>query len=385
VQADLDGDFGSNKYRVGVQIKSGAFVPDGTTTLGSVIQIVERKADGTVDSTTTCTTDTVQAGTVTSCGSGPFFSTPGDTVELTQLSAPAGLVVDPTVITLPVCTDPIPQFGCLVGDQTFTDNGLPPAAADDTADVLTGEAVDVPVLANDELNDAPVTDLQISSAPAHGTATIEPPVTTTSTTLRADADGPSTPVVHYVPDPGYVGPDVLQYTVSTANGSATGTLSISVAAPPPTAADDHASTKQGHSVTVDVTANDDAMGGGALAIDSVGKPAHGTARIQGTHVVYTPADGFAGADEFSYVVSTPFGTAEATVTVTVIAAPSTTSAAPTSTPPPATTTPADTSSSGLSSTGTDSNELITLGGGLLLVGGAASVGGRRRRRPRRAH
>jgi hypothetical protein len=374
-----------------VQVKSGAFVPSGTTTFGSVVQIVERQPDGTVDTTSTCTTDTAGSGTVSYCPI-PFFSTPGDTVELTQLSAPAGLVVDPTVITLPVCTNPIPipVLGCPLGDEIFTDNGVPPDAANDTGEVLTAGTVDIPVLENDDLHDAPITDMQISSPPVHGTATVVPPVTTPPTTTAAapgqevPAVGPSTPVVHYVPEPGYVGPDVLQYTVSTANGSATGTVTINVLAPPPTAANDRASTTEGHSVTVDVTANDDAMGGGALTVDSVGNPAHGTARLDGSDVVYNPGNGFVGTDRFSYVVATPFGTDTATVTVRVIAAP--TSTPPSTTPPTTATPPAPqgNGSGGLSSTGTDSRGMITVGGGLLLAGGAASMGGRRRR-PRRAH
>jgi hypothetical protein len=381
---DIQADFGSTKYRVGVQIKSGAYVPDGTTTIGSVVQIVEKQADGTIDDTSTCTTDTAGTDTVSYCPN-LFASTPGDSVEITQVSAPDGLVIDPTLLTLPPCTDPIVESWCFAGDQLFTDNGLPPEAANDEDDVLTGGTVDIPVLENDDLHGAPITDVQITGGPEHGTASVVPPVTppaAAAADAQAAAAGPSTPVVRYVPDAGYVGPDTLQYTVTTANGSATGSVAISVLAPPPTAHDDRASTTEGHPVTVHVTANDDAAGGGALRVDSVGNPADGTVRIKGHDVVYTPDAGFVGTDQFTYAVETDFGTDTGTVTVRVVAAPTTTE--PTSTPP-STTTPAapSTGTGAVASTGTDSEALVTLGGGLLFAGGVATAGGRRRRR--RAH
>ena len=374
----LAGDFGIQKFRVGVQIKTGAYVPAGTTTMGSVIRVVETQADGTVDLDSTCTTVTADTTvpTTTYCDIVPGFNG-SDTITLTQLSAPAGLTVDPTPQQAPPCTDSISVGGiggfCSGSDKIFTDNGLAPQASDDADDVRTGGTVDIPALANDDLHGAPLTGFQITSAPQHGTATV---IGGPAPLVRAAAAAaaPATPVIRYVPAAGYVGPDTLRYTITTANGSATGTVSITVLAPPPTAAADRATTTEGSPVTIDVTANDDARGGGTLRIASVGDPAHGTARRSGTGVVYTPAAGFVGTDRFTYTVATDSGTATATVTVTV-------RRAVTASPTP---TPTDSGSSGVANTGTDAAGLLTVAGGLLLAGGAATAAGGRRPR-RRAH
>jgi LPXTG-motif cell wall-anchored protein len=153
-------------------------------------------------------------------------------------------------------------------------------------------------------------------------------------------------------------------------------VSITVAAPPPTAAPDSASTRSGTAVVIDVAANDDANGGGALTVASVGDPAHGTATIRGGEVVYTPAADFVGTERFDYSVSTAYGTATATVTVAVAAADVSSPPAP----------PADTDTdAGVANTGTDSGQLLDLAAGLLLAGGVAVATGRRRRPIRRDH
>jgi hypothetical protein len=147
-------------------------------------------------------------------------------------------------------------------------------------------------------------------------------------------------------------------------------VTVTVTAPPPTAKNDHAHTKSGQAVTIDVLANDNANGGGTLELKSFGTPAHGTVTRDGDALVYTPADTFVGTDTFPYTVSTPFGTATATVTVTVTApvAPSTSTSTPA--------TPA--------STGADVEQGLEIGAGLLLLGAAATAVGRRRARGRHA-
>jgi hypothetical protein len=71
----------------------------------------------------------------------------------------------------------------------------------------------------------------------------------------------------------------------------------------------------------DVLANDSDPDNDAIAIASVGSPAHGTATLAGSRIVYTPAAGYVGADTFSYTIRDPAGlTATATVSVTVVTA-----------------------------------------------------------------
>jgi len=210
--------------------------------------------------------------------------------------------------------------------------------------------VDVNVLANDDSAGAPLT-LTVNSDPAHGTATVDASPLAAKISPAVAAIGPN---ITYTPDPGFLGTDAFTYKIETANGSAIATVSIDVIAPPPTAVDDTATTTSGTAVTVHVTANDSANGGGALALNSVGTPAHGAAVIDGTDVIYTPADGFLGTDHFGYEIKTAYGTADATVTVTVTGA-------------------------GVANTGTPTEQLVGWGAGLLLTGGLVTAVGRRRR------
>ena len=391
-QANVAPDYGFQKVRVGVQVKSGAWVPPGTTTAGTKITITETGAAN--PGVTTCTTDAstqVAGSTATYCTtftqqalverlqaagmqpdltvrpsppgvpSDEFYTVfSGDTVTITQSSVNANLVTDPTTGTVPPCETTSPPF-CdpAETDYIFDDNGLPPTAAPNSATVLTGHSVTVKVLANDQTHGAPAT-LDSVSKPAHGTAVISGGTTTVSAAAVAGQQAASTAQqIVYTPAAGFVGTDSFRYTMSTPNGRSTATLTIRVLAPPPTAHDDTATTTSGTAVSVNVLANDDAHGGGALSIKSVGDPAHGTAKIDGTRVVYTPAAGFTGTDSFTYTATTAYGTATATVTVTV-------------TSPP------------LANTGGPDADLAELGALLLLTGGAASVAGRRRRRAEHA-
>lgn len=82
---------------------------------------------------------------------------------------------------------------------------------------------------------------------------------------------------------------------------------------PTKAVDDTATTGQGTPVSVPVLANDKAT---AATVSGVGKPNHGTAKISGNRVIYTPDPSFAGTDSFTYTITTACGTSTARVTVT---------------------------------------------------------------------
>jgi len=88
----------------------------------------------------------------------------------------------------------------------------------------------------------------------------------------------------------------------------------------PIAVADTASTSVGTSVAINVLANDsDPDAGDVLSITSVTAPAHGTAIVSTNDlVIYTPAPGFTGQDQFTYRISDGHGgIASATVTVAV--------------------------------------------------------------------
>jgi hypothetical protein len=177
--------------------------------------------------------------------------------------------------------------------------GWPPVAHDDTATTRRGTAVKIPVLGNDETHGAPAT-LAVAD-PGHGSAAVD------------------SGRVRYIPAPGFTGRDTFRYTLTTANGSSTATVSVEVTAPPQ-AQDDAATTAAGHAVTIDVLANDVRGTGGALTITTVGAPAHGSATVAGGQVNYEPADGWSGTDRFTYSVrDQDGGRSRATVVVRVTA------------------------------------------------------------------
>ena len=103
-------------------------------------------------------------------------------------------------------------------------------------------------------------------------------------------------------------------------GSATATVTVTVTGvnDGPVAVDDAATTAEDTAVSVTVLTNDSDLDGDTLAVSSVSVPAHGTAVIAGTSVLYTPALNYNGPDSFTYTVGdSNGGSATATVSVTV--------------------------------------------------------------------
>ncbi|MBI1297487.1 hypothetical protein GC175_21320 [bacterium] len=71
----------------------------------------------------------------------------------------------------------------------------------------------------------------------------------------------------------------------------------------PQLTNDTATTGEGESILINVLENDSDPDGQALTITSVSNPSHGTARIEGAQIRYTPNAGFNGQDSFIYTVS----------------------------------------------------------------------------------
>ena len=194
-----------------------------------------------------------------------------------------------------------------------------PTAYDDSAATTVGTAVVLDVLANDtDPNTAQQLVVQSTTAPAHGTVTVEP-------------DG----TLRYTPVAGYAGPDSFGYTVSDGTSTATASVTLTVTAGTPVAVDDSATTAADTAVTVDVLANDAASLPLSVVESSITTPvstpavgppgpAAGTATLNADDTItFTPYDGFVGTAAFTYNVTDGSSTAAtpATVRITVLNAP----------------------------------------------------------------
>lgn len=184
-----------------------------------------------------------------------------------------------------------------------------PLAADDNETTLEGNPVVVDVINNDF--DADDDELKIDSFTQGENGSV---------TLRGNGS------LRYTPESGFTGNDSFKYTITDGNGhTATATVSITVEAnqnpDPIVVQNDTATTPEDKGIVIDVLANDSA----GLTITSAGTAANGFVEvINGKSISYFPNSGFSGADSFTYNVKDVHGqTAQATVSVTVEAAPGT--------------------------------------------------------------
>jgi hypothetical protein len=146
-------------------------------------------------------------------------------------------------------------------------------------------------------------------------------VNATSTTrgiLNLMADG----TFSYTPEADYSGSDSFQYTVSDGNGGfATSSVMITITQvnDAPIASDDSAYTTLTQPVLVKVLENDSDIDSSNLNVGSVGTASHGTVTIRpdGKGVIYTPANGYSGNDQFTYTVTDGSLSDTATVTIKV--------------------------------------------------------------------
>jgi len=189
-----------------------------------------------------------------------------------------------------------PQGNTTVATVTVTvqDSGV--QSADDTASTISGQAVTINVLSNDD-SDATLTGTL--TQPSHGTASI--------------VNGQ----IVYTPQSGFIGDDTFTYEVSDPQGNkSTSTVTVTVNPGGFGASDDTATiTGANTSVTIDVMDNDDDAVNITRITDA---PENGTATISNGQIVYTPNQGFSGTDYFNYEVEDATGKTDiATVAVTV--------------------------------------------------------------------
>ena len=132
--------------------------------------------------------------------------------------------------------------------------------------------------------------------------------------------------LHYTPKAGFIGEDILYYTITDATGdgsTATVTITVTALTDTPTAVDDRAVVNQDMSVSIAVLDNDTFGTDGAAVINSLTvtgvSTEAGTTAVVNNQVVYTPAASFVGTDSFVYTITDASGadTSTATVTVTV--------------------------------------------------------------------
>lgn len=135
--------------------------------------------------------------------------------------------------------------------------------------------------------------------------------------------------LRFTPPPGFVGVQLLQYTVSDGHGgSAVGTVTVTVlplALPPFAVPDLYTVATDGGAATLDVLANDiDGAGGGltivsATLVATAPPGSAGSVAVVGNALSYTPPPGFIGAESLEYTISDANGaTATTTVLVSVL-------------------------------------------------------------------
>ncbi|MEI2429469.1 putative Ig domain-containing protein [Lysobacter yananisis] len=172
-----------------------------------------------------------------------------------------------------------------------------PVAVDDSASTQSNQAVTVNVIANDT---GIITSVAVVSAPAHGTAT------------------PSGTSIVYTPASNYFGSDSFTYTATGPGGtSAPATVTMTVnALPVPVGQPQNVTTLSTQPVTIDAATG--ATGAPFTGVTLLAPPSSGTATVQGTQILYTPAADTAGAIALNYTLNNPFGaSAPITSTITV--------------------------------------------------------------------
>nr|WP_280959751.1 Ig-like domain-containing protein [Anaerophaga thermohalophila] len=187
-------------------------------------------------------------------------------------------------------------------------NSITPVANDDSRATEFETAVIVDVLSNDSgLENQPV-NVEISSAPTDGTATIN-----------------NDNSVTFTPETGFSGEVTFEYTVTDNNGASDNAivtvfvLEEGVINHIPSANNDETNTSINTSVDIPVLANDNGLEDGFGNMEIIAVPEFGTVSLNPNRTItYSPSYMFIGSDEFVYRVSDVHGDNDiATVSVNV--------------------------------------------------------------------
>ena len=186
-----------------------------------------------------------------------------------------------------------------------------PLAIDDSADVNSGETVNIDVIANDQgLSDLPIA-VSISADPANGSAQV-----------LTDNH------VAYTADNTFSGTDTFEYTVMDVDGDASSaTVIVTVIDPDanvlPIANDDSANVwvdfQFGGNVVIDVLANDQGLDDDPVSVEIYSSPGVGSVVVLANNrISYTTYDSSSNEDSFQYFVTDANGDwASAKVTITI--------------------------------------------------------------------
>ena len=182
---------------------------------------------------------------------------------------------------------------------TVTITVLPKGVAD-TASTPASTPVDVPVTKNDS-----------------GT-TLTVATVTNGTNGTVGITGPGT--VTYTPKDGFSGTDTFTYTAKDPTGGSTQPTTVTVTVSP-TAKQDLVTTPAGTPLPIastTLTANDNGSG---LTVTGHGDAAHGDVTT-GTDggLIYTPAPGFSGTDEFTYTATDSSGQTTTSTVIVIVGA-----------------------------------------------------------------
>ena len=183
------------------------------------------------------------------------------------------------------------------------DGNVPPVAATDSAQTNEDTSVEIAVLVND--SDANGDTLSVISVtqPANGTVTINAQKT----------------AVVYSPNANFSGSNSFTYTASDGRGGRS-TASVTVTVDPvndaPVATDRAVTTPTNTAVQILLTASD--PDGDALIYTIVTQPANGSlSNGTGASRTYTPAQGYAGPDSFTFSATDAGGQPSNTATVSI--------------------------------------------------------------------
>lgn len=167
------------------------------------------------------------------------------------------------------------------------------------APVATSQAVNVPY--------GTATPITLA-ATGSGSITYSVITTPTHGTLSGTA-----PNLTYTPAAGYFGPDGFTFRANNGSDSNAATVSITVLPAPPVA--NGQSVTVGYNTATPITLT--ATGSGTLSYTVQSSPAHGTLSGTVPNLTYTPANGYSGADSFTFTANNGSVSNTATVSITV--------------------------------------------------------------------
>jgi len=192
----------------------------------------------------------------------------------------------------------------------------PPVATNDSYITYFNQSLAVPALTGVLVNDSDPNGLPLTAVLIGGTS---------NGALTLNPDGS----FKYLPNGGYVGTDSFTYQASEGTvSSSTATVTITVATKPPTANSDSYNTNANQTLMVPATTgvlvNDSDPQGYPLTAGVVTGPSHGTLNFNPDGSFnYTPNQGFAGTDSFTYDSNNGYSNSATpgTVTLTVTGEP----------------------------------------------------------------